>query len=524
MTSIKPSSVLLVLITTLFLVIFIIKSFITMVNVPFYDFDEAHRAENAKRMKEYRSFFTPLTGSAFDRVVNLRVPFKENPDLFLYYHLERPPLIYNLMILSTSIFGSTEWVYRIPSFLLGLLTIGAVVFLSGKLSVKKNYDALFVAVLAIITSSDLWLSSQYAQMDTGITLFLTLSLLTLLLFVNRKRNLLIYLSGIFFGLGILSKGQPAVTFSLPLIYLLIAKKINFKDLFKFILATVVTVSPWIIALIVKFGIKDVSHIFPMFAITSASIVEIHHKAPVFWYLRWWWESFRPGWTIFLALLIYDIKSKNFTWQKKTLLSYILGGLIIFSIPINKLWWYILPLIPAVVVYIYLSAKDYLEKNSTRLINLSLVIIIASLPIFLQTTNKVAILYGISITLIATLILFPKIEFIKKYMMEIIFTLSIIIGLLSFYNHFPKIIPYHWNTKFVAQYYDSLPGKKCLWLGDMPGEAALFYSNAGEIIPLREDPQFFADCQNNYLITPEEYDKGQLIIRKGNMRLYKLPNQ
>lgn len=494
-----------------------------MIAVPFYDFDEAHRAENAKRMKEYQSYFVPLTGSSQDRVEHLKIPLKENPDLHLYYHLERPPLIYDLMIFSTSLFGSSEWAYRLPSFLLGTATFLVFLFFAGKEN-KGSIIAISTGLLALFTSSDLWLSSQYAQMDTGITLFLFFSLLTLILFCSDSENYLIFLSGIFLGLAALSKLQPTIIFIFPLVCLLVLKKLKFSDIVKFSVGFLIIFLPWLLYLIFRFGLKDVVYVMSGFALTSASTLDIHHKAPFFWYIRWWWESFRPGWTLFLAFLIYDTFNLNLSWKKIALLSYITGGFLAFSIPTNKLWWYVLPLIPAVGFYIFLAVKDYLERNG-RVINLSFAIIVASLPLFLGVSNKISMVYGVVITLIVFLILIDRLaikvsfRLVKKY----IFLISLFLSLIFFLLQFPKIIPYHKNTKEVAQYYKSLPGEKCLWLGDMPGESVLFYSNAGEVPPIQTKTHsaIFTNCDNNYLISPERFGKEEPVIRRSNIRLYKL---
>lgn len=530
MTTFKKPHIILTLIFLLFSALFVVQSFITMVNVPFYDFDEAHRAENAKRMKEYKSFFVPLTGSSQDRVEHLKIPFKENPDLYLYYHLERPPLVYILMMVSTTIFGSIEWAYRLPSFLLGMATLATYIFFV-RIEDKSSVFAKATGLLALFTSADLWLSSQYAQMDTGITLFLSLSLLTLIIFCKIRKSLLLYLAGIFLGLGLLSKLQPAIIFMFPLLYLLMIKKLNLSDLIKFGAGFLLIFGPWFLYLVVRFGLKDAIFIMPGFAITSASIDDIHHQAPFFWYFRWWWETLRPGWTMFLALFFYDFTHGTLNWQKKTLLAYIFGGLLAFSIPINKLWWYVLPLIPAVSYYIFLSVNDYIQKEQKRIANLSFAIIVASLPIFLQSSNLISMIYGISLTGIVFLILIDKLsikmdlglnEQVRAFgAKKFIFLSSIIFSLLMFSLQFPKIIPYHWNTKPVAQYYKNLPVPKCLWLGDMPGEAVLFYSEAGEVPLLNKNSQVFSVCKNNYFITPERHKKEELIFRQGNIRLYKL---
>lgn len=514
-----------IIILLVFSLIFIGRSVNTMINVPFYEFDEAHRAENAKKMKEYGSFLVPLTGSPFDRVEHLKIPLKENSDLYLYYHLERPPLVYDLMILSSLVFGNTEFAYRLPSFILGISTIVVLIFFAKILRPNFNYLALITAVLIILTSSDLWLSSQYAQLDTSITFFLFLGLLNLLAFLESRKNLFIYLCGISVALAVLSKGQPAVIFIFPLIYLILTKKLLWKDLLRFIVGSLVILAPWLTYLIMRFGIKDVITIIPGFALSSASILYIHHKAPFFWYVRWWWESLRPGLTIFLAVLIHEIFSKTLDLQKKIILVYIFCSLVTFSIPINKIWWYVLPLIPVIALYIFLALDDYLsDKNLQKILNVSLIVIIGSLPVFLKTTSTITLIYGIVITCISFFILrsiFTLKNKLNPINTTIFFGIALFIALIFFLLSFPEIRPYHINTKEVALYYRNLPGKKCLWIDSMPLESALFYSEAGVINLYNKNSGIFYSCSNNYLVAPRDIENEQLLTRKGNIRLYKL---
>lgn len=517
-----------VLTVALFLA-FIYKSLTSMINIPFNEFDEAHRAENAKRMKQYNSFFVPLTGSPHDRIIDYRIPSEEHDFKFLYFHLERPPLIYDLMVLSTLLFGSTEFAYRLPSFVLGMISILALIYFAKKISNKFNVYTFFLALICLLTSSDLWLSSQYAQLDTGITTFLFISLLSLILYLEDKKKLLIFISAACFGLAILSKGQPAILLVPPLVFLVATKKLSFKELMLYILFTSIILLPWVVYASMKFGLVPFLKTFTDFAFTTNAQDVVHHKAPIFWYVRWWWETFRPGWAIFITFLAIDILKRNFDWKKLTLLTFILVNFFWLSLPDNKLWWYVLPLIPAVCFYIYLSAKDYLGNNNHHLINLGLAIIIGSRPPLAGASNKIAIFYGIFFTALIFYILywlrisnielklrkgFPSIDSHK-----LIFVGAIIFSLFSFYIRFPQIVPYHWHIKEVATYYSELPGKKCLWIYDIPSESAIFYSNTGEIYSYNEDSVPLGHC-SNFLMTTARFAKLDLEYRAGNMRLYK----
>lgn len=495
----------LIIILYIFSLLYVSQSIQTMKNAPLYDFDEAHRAENAKQMKAYKSWFVPLTGSPQDRIPHLNIAFKDNPDLYLFYHLERPFLVYLLMVASTSIFGSYELFYRLPSFVLGILVFAIYLFFTTKVFKSKQILAISLGFIALLTSSDLWLSSQYAQLDTGLTLFLFLSLLLLISYCEKRRRLLLVISGLSFALAVLSKGQFAVIFAFPIFTLLIMRKLSLKDFVLFSLSASVLLIPWVLILSSRFSLNEFLRVFIGFPFLQTSL-DIHHKAPFFWYARWWFESLRPGWTIFLSFLILDALQKNFSWRKKVLAAYILGGFLIFSFQVNKTWWYVLPLIPAIAFYIYESASEYLKKINNRLLNISVAVILASLPVFMNVSNKEGLIYGAIITLIAIVILRSdffsrfKIGYAQKFFL---FAVAITLSLGFFYARFPKIVPYHTGIKEVASYYQTIKTRKCLWGYGMPLESALFYSNAGEIKVLNKEESeslFFARC-NNYLIAP-----------------------
>ncbi len=527
-TIISPSELsykkLAIALVIIFMAVFVIWSNFIMIITPFYDFDEAHRAENAKRMAQYHSYFVPLTGSSFDRVESFKVPYKEDPIFNLYYHLERPFLVYLTMIGSTTIFGNTEWAYRLPSYLFGMGTLGAFVLFTKKF--KSDFFALMIGLICLISSSDLWLSSEYAQMDTGITFFLFFSLMSLIKYCESKSKPYLITSGISFALAILSKGQPAVIMITPILFLIMIKRLTIKDALILFGYASLLIIPWISYLGFRFGFKETINIFSGFAYNSASIIDIHQKAPFFWYARWWWESLRPGWSLFLALLLFDFYNRQLNWKKLTLAIYSVISLLIFSYPTNKIWWYVLPLVPAVCFYIYLSVKNYTSNFEYGYLKICLIIIISSLPLFLKSSNTYSLIYGLILTIINFLVLniHIKTPLAIRTNQYVLLSASIVISLGFFYLRFPRIVPYHYNTKYAAQFYKELPGKKCLWIYDMPGEAALFYSDAGQVNVLNINSNLDGHCKH-YVMTPEQIPdfikEKPIIYQRGTMKLLKL---
>lgn len=519
---------LIVLILAVFWAVFMWQSIVAMGTIPFNEFDEAHRAENAKRMKEYDSWLVPLTGSPFDRVFEFRIPTKTGRFTFLYYHLERPPLVYSAMVIATNIFGTEEWVYRLPSFVFGMLTIGSFVPFALRMFKTPQFVAVATGFLCLLTSSDLWLSSQYAQLDTALAFGLFISLVSIMHYIQVKKSWYLHLAAIAFGIGVLSKGQPAIIFAIPLAYLCLTRRLSWSDLGRFVLTTIIVVAPWLIYLCGKFGLPNVIKVFVGFAFSSAIVTEVHHLAPFFWYARWWWVSFRPGWTIFTVLCLIDMFSGTIDWKKKTLLLYLFGSLIIFSLPSNKLWWYVLPLIPAMSFYIFLSLNDWLKKNGA-LTSLSLSIFVLSrapvssvsntLSLFYSFVYMMAVLY-IMTGLRSSLAALPKSHVAYQVSPKAVYTIALFFCLLVAYFNFPKISPYDWGIKPAATFYASLPDPKCMWILDMPPESALYYGNAGEVHPLIKDVPVFGHC-HNYLLTPVNICAGTKVYTFGDMKLYDL---
>jgi 4-amino-4-deoxy-L-arabinose transferase-like glycosyltransferase len=341
------------LILIFFFFVFIFFSLKTMKNTSFHDFDEANRAEAVKNMKEYRFFLAPLTGSPFLRNEKLKLKVKDNPNLSLFIHLERPPLFFWLTTISTSLFGESEFSYRLPSFLFGLATIIVSFFLHPFSS------------LAILLSNDLWLSSQNALMDTMPTFFLFIAFLFFLKSISSKNRLYFFLTGFFWGLAILTKGQPAVIFVFSLFLSLLLRKLNLKEIFLIFLGASLIVVPWIFLIIYNFGFDNFVLGFLGFASKRVLSFDPSQKAPVFWYLRWWFENFRVGSILFFTLLIYDILNKKITSEKLLIVLYFFTSFLFFSLAKNKVWWYVLPLTPIIALYIHYSVSHLLKTKKTN---------------------------------------------------------------------------------------------------------------------------------------------------------------
>jgi len=509
-----------IIIFAVFIAAYIFLSLQSMSSTPFMEYDGSNRAEAVRQMKAHHEFLAPLTGSPYLRNDALKLQILEFPQKFLYYHLERPPLVFDLMVASISLFGYAEVWFRMPSFLLGLSIFILLPFFIRKMDKKINATALITAFTAIVVSFDWWSSSQHALLDTAIAVFLFLSVASMLVFLENKKNLWIILSGVFLGFAILSKGQPAGMMAFPLMFLIITKEINIKQLLLFILSTSLIVSFWFIPAVSRFGFTQVVSTFIGFAGQRFATEDTTQKAPVYWYARWWFDTFRPGFSLFLVLLALDFLKRNFNKRQLLLLSYIIGSFVIYSVAKNKVWWYVLPIIPAVSLYIYHSLSHHLRGKTFSVFQLSLVIIFSSLPVFLYQRTVVALLYGIVVFAINLFVLTRKSFLLGKFN---IFPYGILLTLMFFFFNFPQILPIYPETKNVSLYYKNLPGNKCLYVQDMPYESALYYSDAGEINYLQPETKLSEDCIN-YLMTTDVLKVSQPVYTKEDIRLYKIDDK
>jgi 4-amino-4-deoxy-L-arabinose transferase-like glycosyltransferase len=521
----------------LFGFLFLFRSVGNIITIPFHDFDEAHRAEGARNMRQEGFFLAPLVGSPYYQGAKISLPYSFDDTKTLYAQTARPPLVFNLMAVSSFVFGDYEWAYRLPSLFFGLALFDALALVIYFLAKKKpNLFALVAALLVVITSYDWWLSAQMAHLDTAVSLFTALSVFLLILFAQNKNKLFLILISLSLALAILSKGQPAVIFLFPLIYLLMAGKIKPKEALTLLTATLILLLPWIISFDYQLGLGAWLKTYTGRYLTSPSSTKIGggdptQSAPIFWYLRWWFDTLRPGIFLFGAFFLLDLVKRRLSWQKIALLIYIFAGFGLFSYAKSKVWWYVLPILPAISFYLYLAITDYLKEKKTSLINLSLVILLASLPLFLFRSNTISLAYGLITTALAFFVLNWKLEnwsLIGNWELKIgnlLFVLVLIASLSLFYPRFPSPSPIHPETKGVGQFFQALPYPKCLLLEEnFPYEAILYYSGVGELDYFSEDFVLDPDCQN-YLVSDKnlEEENLNLIYQSGPVRLYKMEN-
>lgn len=493
------------------------KSWHNASTIPLLEYDEANRAEGLKGMHIANSYLFPVTGSPYLRHEDLAIKIDEEPSAYIYHHLERPPLFYWLMYLSQKWLGENELSFRIPSLLAGIILFVIALMVLIKSNSQNVMISGVIACFALIMSKDWWLSSQMAMMDTSLTLFMSLSVWSIIRFQETSDLKQLYKSGIWTGLSILVKGQPAAMLLLPILYLVFKKLMRLEELVKWLSIVTLTILPWIWLSIDRFGLENIVSIFFLgLAKQRTFVADISQNAPFYWYIRWWLGSFRTGIVLFVALVIKDAFDHKLDNSKKLLLTYIVGGFLAYSMVENKVWWYVLPMMVAATMYIFKSTFDALRQKRINKISLVVVLFMTILPFPEQSRNVVVLICGSLLTLAALVAVNLRIEH-KSYQKYLL--IAIILGLANFGLKFPTPKPIYFDSKSIGEYYQKIESPKCLYVKDIPYESILFYSNSKTIEYWQENLELRDDCIS-YLITTAKRDE-EIIVSTSNLKLYKL---
>lgn len=308
----------------------IFVSFFRLGSVTLFDVDEAVFAEATKEMVETGNWITPTYngGSRYDK----------------------PILFYWLMAASYKIFGINEFAARFPSsiasFLLGLSVFFFVRHFRGE------KDALYAAI-SLLLSIYFLAYSRAAVTDMTLTLFITISIFSFFLSVNKGRYF-IYGFYLFSALACLTKGLIGIVFpfSIAAIYILTKEGLSgIKKVFslKGIILFLIIAAPWYIAEYIINGKEFVQQFFIKHHFKRYTGVISGHKGPVYYYIPALIIGLFP-WIAFLPAGIRNVfKEKDrlnsfaFIWFASIF--------VFFSLSTTKLPNYILPAIPAVSILI-----------------------------------------------------------------------------------------------------------------------------------------------------------------------------
>ncbi len=181
----------------------------------------------------------------------------------------KPPLYMWLMSLFYQVFGVNNFVTRLWSPIFGALTLILVYFLAKNL---YNRYVGFASALVLGTFTTFYLFARHAMTDVSFVFFVVASFYFFVLSEKTEKiNRYVILSGLFFGLALLTKQVEALLIPLIIFAYLVVTRRSIRFLFKkhftvFWGIGLLVLSPWLVYMFLSFG----SNFYYWFVVTTAS--------------------------------------------------------------------------------------------------------------------------------------------------------------------------------------------------------------------------------------------------------------
>ncbi len=293
------------------------------------------------------------------------------PRLYGQPWFEKPALSYWMMGAGFRLGLPPDLAPRLPMALLAVAFLG---FYWWILQREFGCRAAWMATL-ILGTTGLWLGfSQVGVTDLPLTATFSSAMLLCLPWVGKRDEKFLPAASAMLGLAVLAKGLVPLALAVPLIWWMnpwmktgpAQKQSKTRlPLLRMIAAFCVVALPWYLLCYWHNGraFFDDFILKQHFArITSSSLM---HVQPWWFYLRWLPGELLP-WTPLLLLLAGTAAYRD--PQRRFLLALVLFGLLFFSIPVNKLPGYVLPLTPAIAALMGVALDQAAAKTAgTRLL-------------------------------------------------------------------------------------------------------------------------------------------------------------
>jgi len=299
------------------------------------------------------------------------IPGLENIREFPHIFLEKPPLIFWLMTVSYKIFGVNEFAVRCIPAVFGIISILLTYVLAKQFFEKRV--ALLSALLLSLCQFHVKYSRQ-GMLDVPLTFF---TLLTLFLFIkgyNSKSSTstLFVLAGISQGLGILTKWHAAI-FPTATILLFVCLQKKWGLLFSrkiafYFISVVLSTLPWLVYMYVSF--PEATRALILFELGGRPSY-LSSRGP-FWYFGMLMWGLSPWAPIVLISVFYSALKRS----SGDFFLLLISGTTFFTFEIStyKLYFYILPIIPFLLIltaqFIYNIVK--LREKTILLFAVSLI--------------------------------------------------------------------------------------------------------------------------------------------------------
>ncbi len=255
---------------------------------------------------------------------------------------EKPPLLYWMTAVGAAAGLGPDLCSRLPVALLSLLFLGLYF-----VWLKREFTGTAATVAtALLATSAGWLAySSVGSTDLPLSVFFSLAVLLVLPLLrpepDRKHLTATFLGvGCCMGLAVLAKGLVPIALALPFAWFLRA---YWRKWWLALSACLLTALPWYSIMYSRNGYPFVEDLFVKHHWQRVYSASLLHVQPPYYYLPVFLGAIFP-WTLLLGLFA----KRDGAWDQRRsfLLTVVVFGVVFFSIPLNKLPGYLLPLLPS----------------------------------------------------------------------------------------------------------------------------------------------------------------------------------
>lgn len=260
---------------------------------------------------------------------------------------EKPPLLYWMTAAGTALGLGPDLCGRLP---VALLSLAFLAFSFILLKREFGFGASAGAVVFLSTSAGWVAFSSLCLTDLPLASFFSIAVFLSLPLLREQPELKLLncrfaVIGICFGLAILAKGLVPVALALPLLWFLRTFR---RKWWIVIAASIVIASPWYVAMYLKNGYPFFEDFFFKHHLERIYSASLQHVQPWYYYLPVLLAGTFP-WTPLMGSFL----RRRSAWdaRRRLLAAVVLFGLVLFSISLNKLPGYLLPLFPSLFALI-----------------------------------------------------------------------------------------------------------------------------------------------------------------------------
>jgi len=291
---------------------------------------------------------------------------------------EKPPLLYWMSAAGNLLGLNAELAARLPVALLSLAFLGVTFVL-----LRREFGGeAAAAATALLATSAGWLSfSELCLTDLPLAVFFSLAVfLALPLLRAQPETKLIsarFLAmGACIGLGALAKGLVPIALAVPFFWFL--RRFTRKWWLAFVAFAAVAL-PWYVAIYVRNGYPFIQDFFLKHHLERLYSAALQHVQPWYYYFPVILAAVFP-WTPLFGLLL---GRGHAVWdERRRFLAVIAAfGFVLFSISLNKLPGYLLPLIPGLFALIGAEFEVKRLNQVSRLWLIPCALLIALIPLF-----------------------------------------------------------------------------------------------------------------------------------------------